>query len=164
MKIYEALKQALKEFQVPANKAAEICGVTKGFMSLFLSGKRSTPVENLDEWLKKLDAKYCGIKRFFYSLLCDFPEVNKQVNFNSATSETLVALLKSMDNESLSEMLSKELLSVEEKIVQLIEAADDETIEVVLSAIGRKWKREMQQRNNIQNNYLNNYPEESIAV
>ncbi|MBD2770682.1 hypothetical protein [Iningainema tapete] len=163
MKIYEALRQALKEFEVPANKAAEICSVTKGFMSLFLSGKRSTPVENLDEWLNKLDAKYCGIKRFFYSLLYNSKEVNEQVNFNSATPETLVGLLD-MDNESLFEMLSTEKLSVEKKIVQLIEAADDDTIEVVLSAIGRKWKRERQQRNNIQNNYVSNYPEESIAV
>ncbi len=37
--------------------------------------------------------------------------------------------------------------SVKEKLVEMIETADDEEIEAVLLAVGSKWKREMQSRN-----------------
>jgi hypothetical protein len=96
MKIYEAFKQALKEFQIPAKKAAEVCGVTQGFMSLFLAGKRSTPVENLEDWLERLEAEYKGIKCFFYSLLYNYPQeqqINWRILINNATPKDISEIL-----------------------------------------------------------------------
>jgi len=68
------------------------------------------------------------------------------------SSETFVALLEGMDTLApgsrhyfcqllAGEELSSKKATVAEKIVELIEVANDDEIEAALFAIGRKWKR-----------------------
>lgn len=143
MKIYEAFGTTLKNFEISVSKAAQECGVTRGFMSLFLAGKRSTPVENLDKWLEKLDLKYCGIKNFFYSLLCAQP--NKRI-------------------DKITEILAG-AKTVGDKIAELIEIADEDDVEKAMLAIGRKWKQEIQQRqSNKQKESLSTYYQNLMGV
>lgn len=131
--IYQLFKKAMDRHGVQGKELAAIVGITPNHLSDFRNGKKWVSQEILASLLEGMEQLSPGSKRYFCELLA---------------GETLVEVEEQKDNSK--------------RLVELIEAADDEDMDAVLLAIGRKWKRS-RQNPAIPNNYTNSL-DSAIAV
>lgn len=79
-------------------------------------------------------------------------------NKSDLLTETFFKLVEGLPPNAKSYFLKKLQDNEPSSLVEMVEAADDNEIEMVLLAVGRKWKQEMQSRNSTES--MNN----AIAV
>lgn len=121
--IYQFFKRAMDAYGVQGKELALLAGITPNQLSEFRNGKKWLSQKNFAALLEGMDQLSPGSKRYFCELLA---------------GETLE--IESEDKNHT------------KKLVDLIESADDDQIDAVLLAIGKKWKK-TQQNEPIRSNY-----------
>ncbi|MEC4814719.1 MAG: helix-turn-helix transcriptional regulator [Scytonema sp. PMC 1069.18] len=110
--VHHLFKQAMDRYGVRGKELAAIAGITPNHLSDFRSGKKWVGPDVFMALLEGMEQLSPGSRRYFCQLLAEESSSEKKTDDNFG-----------------------------EKLIEMIEAADDDTMEAAMIAIGRKWKK-----------------------